>query len=136
MMPWRTPRPCCYCTPPSCRSSYRWPMTLPRLASIVGRALIAMLFILAGVAKAIGPQPFLQHMAAFGVPSFLLPAVVVLEVGAGAALLLGWRLRDAAGALGIFCLLTALVFHHDLADKAERTLFFKDVALAGALLAM
>jgi putative oxidoreductase len=107
-----------------------------RIAAVGGRALLAMLFILAGLAKAVGPQPFLQHMAAFGVPAFLLPAVIVLEVGAGVALLLGWRLRDAAGALGMFCLLTALVFHHDLADKAERTLFFKDVALAGALLAM
>jgi len=28
------------------------------------------------------------------------------------------------------------VFHHDLGDKAERSLFFKDLALAGGLLAM
>ena len=107
---------------------------MTRAVEIAGRALLALLFILAGLAKAIGPQPFLQHMAAFGVPAFLLPAVVVLEIGAGVALLMGWRLREAAGALGLFCLLTALVFHHDLADKAERTLFFKDLALAGGLL--
>ncbi len=101
-----------------------------------GRALLAILFILAGLAKAVAPGPFLQHMSAFGVPAFLLPAVIALEVGAGVALLVGWRLRDAAGALGVFCLLTAVVFHHDLGDKVERTLFFKDMALAGALLAM
>ena len=106
------------------------------IAGVAGRGLLALLFILAGLAKALGPQPFLQHMAAFGVPAFLLPAVVVLEVGAGVALLLGWRLREAAGALGVFCLLTALVFHHDFSDKAERSLFFKDLALAGGLLAM
>ena len=111
-------------------------MTVPRLASIVGRALIAMLFILAGIAKAIGPHPFLEHMAAFGVPSFLLPAVVLLEIGAGLALLAGWRVRDAAGALAAFCLITAVVFHADFANKAERTLFFKDLAIAGGLLAM
>ena len=107
-----------------------------RIVGVAGRALLALLFILAGLAKAVGPQPFLQHMAAFGVPAFLLPAVIVLEVGAGVALLVGWRLREAAGALGVFCLLTALVFHHDLGDKAERSLFFKDLALAGGLLAM
>ena len=107
-----------------------------RIVGVGGRALLALLFILAGLAKALGPQPFLQHMAAFGIPSFLLPAVIVLEVGAGVALLVGWRLREAAGALGAFCLLTALVFHHDLGDKAERTLFFKDLALAGGLLAI
>jgi putative oxidoreductase len=107
-----------------------------KIAAASGRALLALLFILAGLAKAVGPQPFLEHMAAFGVPAFLLPAVIVLEVGGGIVLMLGWRLRDAAGVLSLFCLLTALVFHHDLANKAERTLFFKDIALAGALLAM
>jgi putative oxidoreductase len=107
-----------------------------RIVGVAGRALLATLFILAGLAKAVGPQPFLQHMAAFGIPAFLLPAVIVLEVGAGVALLLGWRLREAAAALGVFCLLTALVFHHELGDKAERSLFFKDLALAGGLLAM
>jgi putative oxidoreductase len=59
-----------------------------------------------------------------------------VRAGPGVALLLGWRLREAAGALGVFCLLTALVFHHDFSDKAERSLFFKDLALAGGLLAM
>jgi putative oxidoreductase len=107
-----------------------------RVVGVAGRGLLALLFILAGLAKVLGPQPFLQHMAAFGIPAFLLPAVIALEVGAGAALLVGWRLRDAAGSLSVFCLLTALVFHHDLGDKAERSLFFKDLALAGGLLAM
>ena len=40
-----------------------------------GRALLAMLFILAGLAKILGPQPFLQHMAQYNVPGVLLPAV-------------------------------------------------------------
>jgi len=34
----------------------------------------------------------------------------------------------------LFCVATALVFHLDLADKAERTLFVKDLAIAGALM--
>jgi putative oxidoreductase len=112
------------------------PKVLPRIGAITGRALIALLFILAGLAKALGPQPFLDHMAAFGLPEILLPAVILLEIGAGLALLIGWRLREAAAALAGFCVLTALIFHHDLADKAERTLFFKDLAIAGGLLAI
>lgn len=93
-----------------------------------------MLFILGGVAKLVGPDQYLAHMAAFGVPAQLLPFVVALELGAGSALLVGWRLREAAGALGIFCVLTAAIFHHDLGDKLERTQFFKDLAIAGSLL--
>ena len=102
--------------------------------TIVGRTLLALLFILAGAAKIAGPQPFLDHMAAHHVPGILLPLVILLELGAGVALLIGWRLPYAAGLLALFCVATALVFHIDLADKAERTLFIKDLAIAGALM--
>lgn len=105
-------------------------------AAILGRALIALLFIGAGVTKLTGPAPYLAHMAQHGVPGLLLDAVAALEIGAGAAVLLGWRLRWSAGALGLFCIATALVFHLNLADHAERTSFFKDLAIAGGLLAM
>src|SRR6202023_2962310 len=104
------------------------------LITIVGRTLLALLFILAGAAKIAGPQPFLDHMAAHHIPGVLLPLVILLELGAGAALLMGWRLPFAAGALALFCVATAIVFHLDLTDKAERTLFIKDLALAGALM--
>jgi putative oxidoreductase len=102
--------------------------------TIVGRSLLALLFILAGAAKIAGPQPFLDHMAAHHIPGVLLPLVILLELGAGAALLMGWRLPFAAGALALFCVATAFVFHLDLTNKAERTLFIKDLALAGALM--
>jgi putative oxidoreductase len=32
----------------------------------------------------------------------------------------------------LFCVATALGVHLDLADKSERTLFIKDLAIAGA----
>ena len=104
------------------------------IVTIVGRTLLALLFILAGAAKIAGPQPFLDHMAAHHIPGVLLPLVIALELGAGLALLLGWQLSFAAGALALFCIATAFGFHLDLADKAERTLFVKDMAIAGALM--
>ena len=104
------------------------------IMTILGRALLAALFILAGIAKIIGPKPFRDHMTAYHVPQALLPLVIALELGAGIALLIGWQLTFAAGSLALFCAMTALVFHRNLADRAERTLFFKDMALAGALL--
>jgi putative oxidoreductase len=104
------------------------------IVTVVGRSLLALLFILAGAAKIAGPQPFLDHMAAHHIPGLLLPLVIALELGAGTALLLGWQLPYAAGALALFCVATAIGFHLDLADKAERTLFVKDLALAGALM--
>jgi putative oxidoreductase len=102
--------------------------------TIVGRTLLALLFILAGAAKIAGPQPFLDHMAAHHIPGVLLPLVILLELSAGGALLIGWQLPFAAGALALFCIATAIGFHLNLADKVERTLFVKDLAIAGALM--
>jgi|1186.fasta_scaffold156252_2 putative oxidoreductase len=104
------------------------------IVMFLGRTLLASLFILAGVAKIVGPQPFMDHMDAHHIPGVLLPIVVALELGAGAALLIGWQLPFAAGALAVFSLATAFFFHLDLVDKAERTLFIKDVAISGALM--
>ena len=104
------------------------------IVTIAGRVLLAMLFVLAGIAKLTGPQPFVAHMAGHRVPAFLLPAVAAFELGAGAALLIGWQLPIVAGTLALFCLATAFVFHFNFTEKAERTLFFKDMALAGALI--
>ncbi len=109
---------------------------IEKVVTISGRALVALLFILAGVVKVLNPKPFLEHMTQFGVPTFLLPAVIALELGAGLATLIGWRIRDAAGALAIFCVMTAAIFHHQLWINTERTLFFKDLAIAGGLLVM
>src|ERR1700748_3381067 len=112
---------------------------MERIANIVtigGRVLVAMLFILAGVVKIINPAPFVAHMVEFGVPTLFFPAVIALEIGAGLAVLLGWRLRYTAGALAIFCVLTAAIFHHQLGINAERTLFCKDLAIGGGLFFM
>jgi putative oxidoreductase len=110
--------------------------TIEKTATVIGRALLAALFILAALGKITNPTPFLEHMTQFGVPKWLLPAVIALELIGGLALLIGWRVREAAGALGIFCILTAAIFHHQLSIKAETTLFLKDLAIAGGLLVL
>ena len=109
-------------------------MSITHIIAFVGRALMALLFILAGVAKIAGPKPFLAHMAEFKIPGFLLIGVIALEIGAGGLLLCGFWQPYSAGALALFCVLTAAVFHAKLSDRVERTLFFKDLAIAGGLM--
>ena len=111
-------------------------MPIAATVAIVGRALIALLFVLAGLVKVLGPKPYLEHMAQHRVPAPLLVGVIALELGCGVAVLAGWELRYSAGALALFCLLTAAVFHSNFADKAERTAFMKDLAICGGLLAI
>jgi putative oxidoreductase len=101
---------------------------------IAGRVLLALLFILADGAKIAGPQAVLEQMAAYNIPGLLLPVVVILELGAGIALAIGWQMRYAAAALALFCIATAFGVHFNLTDRVERTLFLKDIALAGALI--
>ena len=105
-----------------------------RVARILGRCLIALLFVPAGIAKLTSPPPFLTHMAQHGVPGWLLPFVAVLEIGCGAAILSGILWRPASAVLGLFCVATAFLFHFDLSDHVERTMFLKDLAIAGGLL--
>jgi putative oxidoreductase len=103
------------------------------LIALTGRGVLAMLFILAGVTKLTAPKPVLAHMAQEHVPGVLLPVVALFEIAAGGALLIGWMTMLAAAALCVFCVATAIVFHRNFAERAERTSFAKDLALAGAL---
>jgi putative oxidoreductase len=103
-------------------------------AQLTGRALMSAIFIMAGINKInayTGTQGFMESM---GVPGALLPLVILLEVGAGVAILLGWQARVAAFLLAGFTVVSALIFHADLADPTQSILFMKNMAMAGGLL--
>jgi putative oxidoreductase len=108
-------------------------MAYSEIALVGGRVLLALLFVTAAINKVVGPKPVREHMQKEGVPKVLLPAVVLFELGAGVAIALGWQLPIAAGLLAGFCVLTAVVFHRNFQERVERTMFMKDLALAGGL---
>ncbi len=104
------------------------------VAELLGRILIAALFLIAGLGKIGGYAGTQAYMASMGVPGVLLPLVILTEVGGAIAIMLGWKTRWAAFALAGFCLLTATLFHLNFADKGQMTSFMKDIALAGGFL--
>ncbi len=107
---------------------------MDKVMNIAGRVLLAQIFILAGINK-IGAYAATQaYMEAMGVAAMLLPLVIVLELGAGIALLVGWKTRWAAWALAVFTLVAAFVFHGNLNDQIQGILFMKNLAIAGGLL--
>jgi putative oxidoreductase len=107
---------------------------LQTLAAPIGRLFLALIFIIMGISK-IGSYAATQGwMESAGVPGALLPAVIVLEVFGGIAILVGWQTRIVALLLAGFSLLTAVVFHADFADQTQFIAFLKNVALAGGFL--
>ena len=102
---------------------------------IVARVLMASIFIGAGLSKlGAGYAGTQGYMASVGLPGELLPLVILLEVGGGIALVLGFQARLAALALAIFSIVSAFMFH-GAADQMQQIMFMKNLAMAGGLLA-
>lgn len=108
--------------------------TLQNASTLLGRLLMSMIFIMAGVNKIGGYEGTQGYMEAMGVPGMLLPVVILLELAGGAALLIGWKARIFAFLLAGFTLLSALIFHSNFADQTQMILFMKNLAIAGGLL--
>lgn len=101
---------------------------------LTGRVLMSSIFIMAGINKVSGYAGTQGYMESVGVPGALLPLVILLEVGGGLAILLGWQTRIAAFLLAGFSVLSALIFHANFGDQTQFILFMKNVAMAGGLL--
>ena len=78
---------------------------------LVARVLMAYIFIVEGYGKIVDYSVVAEYMRDNGVAPFLLPLVILTELGGGLMILGGWKTRWAAIALGGFAILTALVFH-------------------------
>ena len=105
-------------------------------SALAGRVGLSLIFILSGIAKISAFAGTQQYMAAAGVPGFLLPFVIALEVGGGLAILAGVFTRQAAVALALFSVASALLFHANLADQNQFIHFMKNIAIAGGFLTL
>jgi putative oxidoreductase len=104
------------------------------LASLSGRVMISAIFLVSGLTKITAYAGTHSYMEAMGVPGGLLPLVIATEVLGGLAIVIGWQTRLAALALAGFSLVSALLFHFDLADQTQFILFMKNLAMAGGFL--
>lgn len=109
--------------------------------ALVGRALIALLFIPAGYTKIGGFANTVAYISSKGIPLAELCAAAAIgaELGLGLLLLVGWQARWAALGLAIFTLVITPIFHAFWAMPAAQVMvqqqaFFKNIAVAGGLL--
>jgi putative oxidoreductase len=107
---------------------------------LVGRILLALMFVVSGFGKLTHIAGTAGFIASAGLPAASALAVLVglLEVVAGIALIIGFRARWAALALGLFTLLASVIFHaywSAPADQAyvQQLMFMKNLAVAGGM---
>ena len=110
--------------------------------ALIGRVLLAIVFVPAGFSKIAGFAGTVGYATAMGLP---LPQVGVaialaIELIGGLALLIGLGTRYAAIALAVFTLVASYFFHAYWAVPAEQQMmqqlmFFKNIAITGGLLA-
>ncbi|HCU0429565.1 TPA: DoxX family protein [Serratia marcescens] len=101
--------------------------------SVLMRIMISAIFILSGFGKVFNYTETYSYMSSMGVPGFLLPLVILTELGGGAAFLLGYKVRFTSFVLLGFCVVSALIFHTG-ADQQSQIMFMKNISMAGGLL--
>ena len=107
---------------------------------VIGRVLLALMFIMAGYDKLSNISGTAGYIASGGLPMASVLAVIagLLELLGGIAIAIGWQARWAALALGLFTLVASLLFHKFWAvapDQAymQQLLFMKNLSVAGGL---
>ena len=110
--------------------------------ALIGRLLLAYMFIPAGIGKIGGFAGTVGYISSKGLPMPEVGAVlaILVEIGAGALLLVGLQTRWAVLILSVFTVAAGLFFHNYWAVPADQVmtqtlLFTKNLAIAGGLLA-
>jgi putative oxidoreductase len=113
-----------------------WPTT-----ALVGRSLLAAIFLVSGIAKLADPSGTLAYMRGEGIPAaqVLLVVAALVEILGGLSVLTGTFARIGALALLAFMVPTTLIFHDFWSfsgqeQKMQMVQFMKNLSIMGGLL--
>jgi putative oxidoreductase len=109
---------------------------LTQYGPLIGRTLLAVIFIIAGCKKIIGFTGTAGYMASKGLPmsEVLLVLTIIIELGGGLMILIGWQARWAATAIFLFLIPVTYVFHPAWSDPEQFNAFFKNLAIMGGMM--
>ena len=109
--------------------------------SLIGRILLALLFVPSGFSKIGGFAGTVGYIASKGVPlpELAAAAAIGIELGLGLLLLIGWQTRWAALGIALFTVVITFIFHNFWAVPVDQVMaqqqnFFKNMAAVGGLL--
>ena len=107
-----------------------------RFLPFVGRLLIGGIFLMSGLSKLPAYSYITSAISGAGLPFAPLGFAIalVVEIGLGLLLAIGYRTRAVAFGLAIWCVVTAVLFHRNFADQNMMIHFLKNLVMAGGLL--
>jgi len=105
-------------------------------SALVGRLLLALLFVLSGFQKITGYSGTAGYMASAGLPmiGLLLPLTILIELGGGLLLVIGWQTRWVALVMFLFLIPVTLTFHNVAVDPTQMVMLLKNAAIMGGML--
>jgi|SoiMetStandDraft_2_1073263.scaffolds.fasta_scaffold401300_1 putative oxidoreductase len=103
---------------------------------LVARILMSGAFLVFGIGKIIHMARMQDYMEAHGVPGDLIPIAIVVQIGFGLLVVLGYQTRFAAMMLAGFCIIATSLFHTQFSATGELAHFTKDFSIAGGFLFM
>ena len=115
--------------------------SIEKFVPVLGRVLLALVFVLSGFGKIWGISGTAAQMASHGIPlpNLLVYGVVALEFGGGLALMLGLFTRPLALIFALYLVTLALVFHNywampEAQMHAQQVAFLEHLSMLGGML--
>ncbi len=111
---------------------------MKNLIPLIGRILIASIFLVSGSEKILNPAQTAHYMAAHGMPlaGLLLIGAIVVEIFGGLTVLLGYKAKWGALILAFYLIPTTLIFHTKFSEPGQQINFMKNLAIIGGLLVL
>lgn len=109
---------------------------------LIGRTLLALIFVMAGFNKITGFAGTAGYIASKGLPmaEVLTVLTIIIELGAGLLIIIGWQARWAATAIFLFLIPVTFIFHafwtvtDPQAQYMDMLMFMKNLAIMGGML--
>jgi len=104
--------------------------------ALLGRLLMSVVFIHGGYFKAVAPTATMNYFSAQHLPMVgaAYALALVVEIGGGVLLIVGYRARLTALVLAAWCIATAMIAHYHPESRDQFFHFMKNICMAGGFL--
>ncbi|MHB8252255.1 MAG: DoxX family protein [Acidiferrobacter sp.] len=103
---------------------------------LIARIMLASIFVFAAIGKIMDYHGTAMYMAAYGLPTNVLPLVIAVELLGGLAVMAGLWTRWAAAILALFSLTAIAIFHHTFNTMSEQIITLAELSFTGGLIGL